>query len=281
MSPNPRLLKNIPLFIGMDDEEIAAIANIMDEQRFRPGQVIFNAQQIGGTFYIVQAGQVELSIVDDDDEKLVLELLESGDFFGELSLLDGGTRSATATAVARTDTLVLDRHEFLDLMLQKPHMAQDVMVALAKRIRRSDNLLRRRVSRNVNEIVDEKLTLGERIADVIAEFSGSIAFLLLNAAFFGIWLGVNVIPSIAFDPYPFGLLTMIVSLEAIFLSIFVLVSQNRQSDKDRIRNELDYQVNLKAELGVSTLLSKTDLVAETLGELEQRLTRLERRGAGD
>ena len=281
MSPNPRLLKNIPLFIGMDDEEIAAIANIMDEQRFRPGQVIFNAQQIGGTFYIVQAGQVELSIVDDDDEKLVLELLESGDFFGELSLLDGGTRSATATAVAHTDTLVLDRHEFLDLMLQKPHMAQDVMVSLAKRIRRSDNLLRRRVSRNVNEIVDEKLTLGERIADVIAEFSGSIAFLLLNAAFFGIWLGVNVIPSIAFDPYPFGLLTMIVSLEAIFLSIFVLVSQNRQSDKDRIRNELDYQVNLKAELGVSTLLSKTDLVAETLGELEQRLTRLERRGAGD
>lgn len=277
MSPDPKLLKSIPLFIGMDDDEIAAIANIMDEQRFRPGQVIFNAEQIGGTFYIVQAGQVELSIVDDDDEKLVLELLESGDFFGELSLLDGGTRSATATAVARTDTLVLDRHEFLDLMLQKPHMAQDVMVSLAKRIRRSDNLLRRRVSRNVNEIADEKLTIGERIADVIAEFSGSIAFLLLNAAFFGIWLGVNVIPSIAFDPYPFGLLTMIVSLEAIFLSIFVLVSQNRQADKDRIRNELDYQVNLKAELGVSTLLSKTDLVAETLGELEQRLTRLERR----
>ena len=280
MSPDPKLLKSIPLFIGMDDDEIAAIANIMDEQRFRPGQVIFNAEQIGGTFYIVQAGQVELSIVDDDDEKLVLELLESGDFFGELSLLDGGTRSATATAVARTDTLVLDRHEFLDLMLQKPHMAQDVMVSLAKRIRRSDNLLRRRVSRNVNEIADEKLTLGERIADVIAEFSGSIAFLLLNAAFFGIWLGVNVIPSIAFDPYPFGLLTMIVSLEAIFLSIFVLVSQNRQADKDRIRNELDYQVNLKAELGVSTLLSKTDLVAETLGELEQRLTRLERRSTG-
>lgn len=280
MSPDPKLLKSIPLFIGMDDDEIAAIANIMDEQRFRPGQVIFNAEQIGGTFYIVQAGQVELSIVDDDDEKLVLELLESGDFFGELSLLDGGTRSATATAVARTDTLVLDRHEFLDLMLQKPHMAQDVMVSLAKRIRRSDNLLRRRVSRNVNEIADEKLTLGERIADVIAEFSGSIAFLLLNAAFFGIWLGVNVIPGIEFDPYPFGLLTMIVSLEAIFLSIFVLVSQNRQADKDRIRNELDYQVNLKAELGVSTLLSKTDLVAETLGELEQRLTRLERRGTG-
>ena len=271
MPADPRLLRTLPLFVGMDDDERAAIAAIMDEQQFRGGQVIFRADQTGGTLYIVQSGQVELSIVDDDEEKLVLEMLESGDFFGELSLLDGGSRSATATATQRTDTLVLERHEFLDLMLQKPHMAQDVMVALAKRIRRTDNLLRRRVSRNVNEIADEKLTVGQRIADVIAEFSGSIPFLMLNAVFFAIWLIVNAIPQIAFDPYPFGLLTMIVSLEAIFLSIFVLVSQNRQSDKDRIRNELDYQVNLKAELGVSVLLHKADALTESLQEIEARL----------
>jgi len=271
MPADPRLLRTIPLFIGMDDDERAAIAAIMDEQQYRGGEVIFRAEQTGGTLYIVQSGQVELSIVDDDEEKLVLEMLESGDFFGELSLLDGGSRSATATATQRTDTLVLDRHEFLDLMLQKPHMAQDVMVALAKRIRRTDNLLRRRVSRNVNEIADEKLTVGQRIADVIAEFSGSIPFLVLNAVFFAVWLIVNAFPPIAFDPYPFGLLTMIVSLEAIFLSIFVLVSQNRQSDKDRIRNELDYQVNLKAELGVSVLLHKADALADSLQAIEAQL----------
>jgi len=271
MPADPRLLRTIPLFVGMDDDERAAIAAIMDEQQFRGGQMIFGADQTGGTLYIVQSGQVELSIVDDDAEKLVLEMLESGDFFGELSLLDGGSRSATATATQRTDTLVLERHEFLDLMLQKPHMAQDVMVALAKRIRRTDNLLRRRVSRNVNEIADEKLTVGQRIADVIAEFSGSIPFLMLNAVFFAVWLIVNAIPRIAYDPYPFGLLTMIVSLEAIFLSIFVLVSQNRQADKDRIRNELDYQVNLKAELGVSVLLHKADAITESLQEIEARL----------
>jgi CRP/FNR family transcriptional regulator, cyclic AMP receptor protein len=276
MPADPLLLKTIPLFIGMDDDEIAAIAEIMDEVRFKPGQVIFTADQLGGTLYIIQAGQVELSIIDDDGDKLVLELMESGDFFGELSLLDGGTRSATATATQRTDILVLERHEFLDLMLQKPHMAQDVMVALAKRIRRTDNLLRRRVSRNVNEIADETLTFGQRIADVIAEFSGSIPFLVLNAAFFGVWLGLNAIPGIAFDPYPFGLLTMIVSLEAIFLSIFVLVSQNRQADKDRIRNELDYQVNLKAELGVSTLLLKSDIISDSLGDIQERLAALEK-----
>jgi len=276
MPADPQLLKAIPLFIGMDNDEITAIAEIMDEIRFKAGQVIFTADQLGGTLYIIQAGQVELSIIDDDGDKLVLELMESGDFFGELSLLDGGNRSATATATQRTDTLVLERHEFLDLMLQKPHMAQDVMVALAKRIRRTDNLLRRRVSRNVNEVADETLTFGQRIADMIAEFSGSIAFLMLNAAFFGVWLVLNAIPHIAFDPYPFGLLTMIVSLEAIFLSIFVLVSQNRQADKDRIRNELDYEVNLKAELGVSTLLLKSDLISDSLGDIQERLAALEK-----
>ena len=279
MPADPLLLKSIPLFIGMDHDEISAIATIMDEQPFRPGQLIFNAEQLGGTLYIIQSGQVELSITNEDGQKIVLEVMEAGDFFGELSLLDGGNRAASATAIERTDTLVLERNAFLDLLLQKPHMAQDVLVALAKRIRRTDNLLRLSVSRNVNELADEKLTVGQRIADLIAEFSGSIAFLLLNAAFFAVWLVLNAIPSLAFDPYPFGLLTMIVSLEAIFLSIFVLVSQNRQTDKDRIRNELDYQVNLKSEVGVSVLLHKTDVIAESLGVIEARLAAIDRRDA--
>jgi uncharacterized membrane protein len=273
MPADPRLLTSIPLFLSMDDEERAAIAAIMDEERFKAGQVIYRAEETGGSFYIVQAGQIELSITDDDGEKLVLEVLESGDFFGELSLLDGGNRSATAIAVQRSDVLVLERHEFLDLLMQRPHMAQDVLISQAKRIRRTDNLLRRRVSRNVNELADEELTLGQRIADVIADFSGSITFLLLNAAFFLFWLVWNAFPAIAFDPFPFGLLTMIVSLEAIFLSIFVLVSQNRQADKDRIRNELDYQVNLKAELGVSTLLHKTDLIQEMIEDMDAKLAK--------
>jgi uncharacterized membrane protein len=275
MPADPRLLTTIPLFLSMDDEERGAIAAIMDEERFKAGQVIFRADETGGTFYIVQSGQVELSITDDDGEKFVLEVLDPGDFFGEMSLLDGGDRSATATAVQPCDMLVLERHEFLDLLMQRPHMAQDVLIAQAKRIRRVDNLLRQRVSRNVNELADEELTLGQRIADVIADFSGSIAFLVLNAAFFLFWLVWNAFPEIAFDPFPFGLLTMIVSLEAIFLSIFVLVSQNRQADKDRIRNELDYQVNLKAELGVSTLLHKTDLLQELIEDIDAKLARVQ------
>jgi uncharacterized membrane protein len=274
MPAEPRLLNAIPLFISMDDEERAAIAAIMDELHFKAGQVVYTAEQTGGTFYVIQSGQIELSITDDDGEKLVLEILDPGDFFGELSLLDGGTRSATAMAIQRTDVLVLERHEFLDLLMQRPHMAQDVLLSQAKRIRRTDNLLRRRVSRNVNEIADEELTLGQRVADIIAEFSGSIPFLVLNAVFFAVWLIWNAFDQIAFDPFPFGLLTMIVSLEAIFLSIFVLVSQNRQSYKDRIRNELDYQVNLKAELGVSTLLREADAIKDMLVDIDARLAKV-------
>ena len=277
MPAEPRLLKTIPLFTGMDDEEIAALASIMDEERFRAGHVIFNAEQRGGTLYIIQAGQVELSIMDDDHEKLIVEVLESGDFFGELSLLDGGTRSATATAMQRTDTLVLERQEFLDLMLQKPHMAQDVMVSLAKRIRRTDNLLRRRVSRDPNEIIDENETLGERVADAVAKFGGSWRFIFAFAAFLGVWGLLNVTMPWRWDEYPFILLNLFLSMLAAIQAPVIMMSQNRQDAKDRIRSELDYQVNLKAELGVTTLLHKADLLSEMIDDMGTRLAALEQR----
>jgi uncharacterized membrane protein len=278
MPADPRLLKTIPLFIGMDDDELAALAEIMDEEPFRAGQIIFRAEETGGRLFIIRAGQVELSIVDDDGEKLVLELLESGDFFGELSLLDGGTRSATATAVQRSEMLVLERHEFLDLMLQKPHMAQDVMVALAKRIRRSDDLLRRRVSRNPNEVIEERETLGERVADAVAKFGGSWTFIFTFAAILAIWALLNTMLLPAgdhWDPYPFILLNLFLSMLAAIQAPVIMMSQNRQDAKDRIRSELDYQVNLKAELGVSTLLQKADMLNEAIEDVEARLKRLE------
>jgi CRP/FNR family cyclic AMP-dependent transcriptional regulator len=271
MPADPRLLRTIPLFIGMDDDERAAIAAIMDEQQFRGGEMIFGAEQTGGTLYIVQSGQVELSIIDDDEEKLVLEMLESGDFFGELSLLDGGSRSATATATQRTDTLVLERHEFLDLMLQKPHMAQDVMVALAKRIRRTDNLLRRRVSRDPNEVIEAQETIGERVADAVAKFGGSWRFIFSFGAFLLIWVALNIFMPWRWDVYPFILLNLFLSMLAAIQAPVIMMSQNRQDAKDRIRSELDYQVNLKAELGVTTLLNKAELIVDSLQEIEARL----------
>lgn len=271
MTPNRAMLQSIPLFGAMDDDERAALAAIMDELQYKAGQEIFSADQTGGTFYIIHAGQVELSITDDDGEKLVLELLESGDFFGELSLLDGGTRSATATAVQRTDTLVLDRNEFLELLLQRPHMAQDVMIALAKRIRRTDNLLRRRVSRNPNEAIEEQETLGDRVADGVAHFGGSWRFIFSFAAVLIIWVILNTFLPKPWDVYPFILLNLFLSMLAAIQAPVIMMSQNRQDIKDRIRSELDYQINLKAELGVSTLLHKTELIKDTLDHIETKL----------
>jgi uncharacterized membrane protein len=274
MPADPRMLKKIPLFMSMDDDERAALAAIMDEVPFKAGQVIFSAEETGGTFYIVQAGQVELSITDDDSEKLVLEVLESGDFFGEMSLLDGGTRSATATAIQRTETLVLDRLEFLDLLMQRPHMAQDVLVSQAKRIRRTDNLLRRRVSRNPNEEIEERETLGDRVADGVARFGGSWRFIFSFAAVLLIWVALNTYLPKPWDVYPFILLNLFLSMLAAIQAPVIMMSQNRQDVKDRIRSELDYQVNLKAELGVSTLLHKTDMINDRLEDIDSKLARV-------
>ncbi len=280
MPADPRMLKKIPLFMSMDDEERAALAAIMDEAPFKAGQVIFSAEETGGTFFIVQAGQVELSITDDDGEKLVLEILESGDFFGEMSLLDGGTRSATATAIQRTETLVLDRREFLDLLMQRPHMAQDVLVSQAKRIRRTDNLLRRRVSRNPNEAIEERETLGDRVADGVARFGGSWRFIFAFAAILLIWVALNTFLPNPWDVYPFILLNLFLSMLAAIQAPVIMMSQNRQDAKDRIRSELDYQVNLKAELGVSTLLHKTDLMNDMLEDIDSKLGRVPADGNG-
>ena len=181
-------------------------------------------------------------------------------FFGELSMLTGEPRSIRAKAIDAVTTLALDRDKFFAFLQQHPPAAIDVLTTLGHRLHRTDRLLRQSVSRNVNELINEKLTISQRIADTIAEFSGTVAFLMINVVWFGAWLLWNEpwVSGAAFDPFPFGLLTMIVSLEAIFLSIFVLISQNRQAAKDRIAAEIDHQVNTKAEIEIGLVLGRLD-----------------------
>ncbi|MFP5246601.1 MAG: DUF1003 domain-containing protein, partial [Thermoanaerobaculia bacterium] len=196
-----------------------------------------------------------------------------GEVFGELSLFDGGARTASAVALEDTTLLVLDRDDLLAFLRRHPDAALDLLTTMGQRIRTTDEMLRRRVARNINEEMRIHSTTIEKIADVIAEFSGSISFLFLNAAWFFIWIVWNTAPFLPhFDPYPFGFLTMVVSLEAIFLSIFVLVSQNRQAAKDRLRADAEYEVNLKAELEITHLHEKVDFLTEEL------LARLPRTG---
>jgi uncharacterized membrane protein len=204
-----------------------------------------------------------------------------GDIFGELALLDDEPRSATAVALVPTSLLVLDRGDLSLLFQKKPDAALAMLAALSSMTRKADRLLQTRVSRNANEEMEEHLGVLQKIADGLAWFSGSMPFLISHTVWFAVWISLNtfILPKDpttgerGFDPFPFGLLTMIVSLEAIFLACFVLISQNRQAQKDKVRADIEYEVNIKAELEVAHLHEKTDRLQETM---LARFTRLER-----
>ncbi|GCF08427.1 DUF1003 domain-containing protein [Dictyobacter arantiisoli] len=248
-------LQCIPLFSNMDEEELQELHSIMTEQIFQPGQIAMKAGEVGSAFHIIESGEAEVWLTDSDGKKVMLDLIGPGKFFGELSMLSGDQRSASATSQGELVTLALEREEFFAFLRRRPDASLDVLTELAERLKHTDDILRTRVSKNPNDAADEHISNGQRLADAIAEWSGSIPFLLLNAVVFALWILINSLgpAMLRFDPYPYQFLTMSVSLEAIFLSIFVLVSQNRQGAKDRLKADLDYQIDVKAEFEMTTM----------------------------
>lgn len=274
MPADVALLDDVAFFKLLDADERQELAAVLDEFRVVKGDTLFRIGDPGDSLYLVHTGEVEMFVKDHTGEKIVLMIAGPGDLFGELSLLDNGPRAATAVALQDTELLVLDRGDLLRFVRKKPDAALDLMTVMGQRLRKSDELLRGRVSRNVNEEIEDKRTTIEKSADWIAEFSGSIPFLLIHVIIFAVWVTWNSIQSLhPFDPFPFGLLTMVVSLEAIILSVFVLLSQNRQVAKDRIRSDIEYEVNLKAELEVAHLHEKVD---QLHADLNLRLHSLEK-----
>ena len=257
-----RMLAKNELFEQLTEEDRAQLAQVVDRRELAAGTTLFQAGEPGESLFVVSSGEVELFIKDTAGQKIVLTVARDGEIFGELALLDRGARTATALALVDTVLLELDRDDLLLLFQKTPEAAVRLLAAVGHMTRKADELLQTRVSRNVNIEVEENLSPLQKIADWIAWFSGSMPFLLINAVWFIGWIIVNTfrlgIP--AFDPYPFGLLTMIVSLEAIFLSCFVLISQNRQAEKDHVRSDVEYEVNIKAELEVAHLHEKTDRI---------------------
>lgn len=266
MPCDPDFLANIKMFELLNEDDRVALANVVDELKVPAGHTLFQAGDPGDSLFIVRVGEIELFIKDTAGQKIVLATPEPGDMFGELAMLDTGPRTATAVALTDSEVLVLDRDDLVLLFQRKPEAALHMLAALTGMTRKADELLRTRVSRNVNEEMEVHSTTLEKIADGIAWFSGSMPFLMINGGWFIIWIVINTLPVglPAFDPYPFGLLTMIVSLEAIFLSCFVLISQNRQAEKDRVRGDIEYEVNIKAELEVAHLHEKTDRIYENM-----------------
>jgi uncharacterized membrane protein len=262
MPAEPEVLEYVPFFQLLDDDERAAVAALMRREEIAPGTTIFREHDPGGVLYVIARGQVELSVIGEDRRKLVVDVLLPGEFFGEVSLLDGGVRSATAVALDDVDAYCLEREPFLALLRRSPDVALDVLGAVARRFRKTDELLRRHVP-NPNEVVEERVTFGERVADAVARFGGSWTFLSSFAAVLLSWVLVNTVlvwgrRGEPFDPYPFILLNLLLSMLAAVQAPVIMMSQNRQDAKDRIRSELDYQVNLKAELGIIQLHEKFD-----------------------
>jgi uncharacterized membrane protein len=270
---DPNLLADVPLFQLLDAEERAALAARVGTLIKPAGTLLFSYGDPGDSLYIVHEGEVEIFFKNDTGERVVLETAGKGDFFGEVSLLDGGPRTASAEVTQDLQAVVVKRGDLEAFLHAQPAAAIDLLTATGRRLRRSAGLLRRTASRNINEEMEDRRTVVMRTADWIAEFSGSLTFLFIHCVLFFVWIVLNTGPlarsSIGgWDLFPFGLLTMAVSLEAIILSVFVLLSQNREAARDRVRNDIEYEINLNAELEIAHLHEKVDqLHADVLDRL--------------
>src|SRR5436309_6833483 len=223
MPCNVEMFAEIDLFNILDKEDQVALADVVDNEQLDAGQTLFQTGDPGESLFVVHSGEIELYIKDTAGQKIVLTIARAGELFGELALLDSGPRSATAVALTDAGLLVLDRDDLLLLFQKRPDAALHMLAAMSSMTRKADQLLRTRVSRNANEEVQENLGVLQKIADLLAWFSGSMPFLLIHTLWFIAWISLNTIilpknpdGTRGFDPFPFGLLTMIVSLEAIF-----------------------------------------------------------------
>ena len=272
-------LAKVPLFALLDDQERATLAERVDLVKAPKDKIIFSYGDPGDSMYVVISGVVEIFFKNDTGERILLETAHDGHFFGEISMLDGGARTASAIVTEDLVALVVDRGDLDEFLKIKPQAAMDILAATGRRLRETSRLLRHTASRNPNDEEEDNRTMVLKIADWIAEFSGSLNFLFLHAGVFAVWIVLNINPLVntkvgGFDPFPFGLLTMAVSLEAIFLSVFVLLSQSRQVERDKRRNDIEFDVNLKSEMQIAHMHEKIDHINE---ELLSRLERLEKK----
>jgi len=279
---DPEILAEVPFFSLLDEQERAALAERVETVSKPAGTALFHYGEPGDSLYIVRAGEVEIFFKNHTGERILLETAGKGDFFGEISLLDGGPRTASAVVTKDLEAVVVDRGDLEEFLRVRPAAAMELLTAAGRRLRESARLLRSTASRNINEETEDKRTAVMRAADWISDFSGSLPFLFIHCGIFLLWIVLNTGPLAhtaigGWDVFPYGFLTMCVSLEAIILSVFVLLSQNRQVSRDRVRNDIEYAVNLKAELEIAQLHDKVDLLQV---QLLDRLASLEKAARG-
>jgi len=264
------LLANIPLFESLTPEDLDALAKRMEDADYNEGDVVFKQGDKGESLFLIDDGAVEISY-GEGRGRVVLSTLFPGQYFGELSLFDGAPRSATAMATKRSRLMRLDRDDIVDFVNKNPSAALRIIAEMSERLRQTNELMSRQVSRNVLEEEEESLTFGARIADRVAAFGGSWPFIFIASAIMIGWMAVNVVLAAKFDPYPFILLNLVLSSIAALQAPIIMMSQNRQSTKDKLLAQNDYQVNLKAELEISALLRGQAEMLARLQMLERTL----------
>lgn len=252
-------LREIPLFSEMDEQEVAGIRAIMDVKKFKPGHLIIREGDVGDLFYIITEGYAEVFLHDANGSDVILHVVGPGDFFGELSMLTNEPRTARVRAIDHLTTLALERDEFFNFLRTHTNAAIDVLVELGGRLHKNDVILRQMASRNVNEVEEKRMTLGQRVADKVADTIGSWPFIIVQTIILIIWIILNSLAWIyRWDPYPFILLNLMLSFQAAYSGPVIMMSQNRQASKDRLAAEIDHQVNTKAELEINNLIRRLD-----------------------
>jgi CRP/FNR family cyclic AMP-dependent transcriptional regulator len=274
MACDPEVLQHVPLFALLDEEETAVLAGQVELKKFAPRQRIYKIGDPGGQAYVMVTGRVRVTTVDQDHQEVTVDEPTHGEFFGFASMLEQTAHQTQAVAVDETVCVEVDREDIGVLLRRKPMAGMDMLTVLGRQFHSSQQLVRVRAMRNANDIIEKDATFGERIADAVASFGGSWRFILSFLAGLVVYTTVDsVLGKRGWDPYPFILLNLFLSMLAAIQAPVIMMSQNRQDTKDRLRGELDYEVNRRAEAEIQGLARKLNLLGEKMGDVEELLRR--------
>ena len=272
MACEPTILRDVPLFALLDDDEMKVLAAQVELRTFAARQRIYKIGDPSGRAYVLISGLVQVTTIDEDHQDVVFDEPANGDFFGFASLLDQTPHQTTAIAIEETRCIEVDRNDIAVLLQQKPHAGMDMLTVLGQHLHAAQQLVRGRAARNPNEMIEEKATVGERIADSVAAFGGSWTFILSFLFALVVYASVNVyLAGRAWDPYPFILLNLMLSMLAAIQAPVIMMSQNRQDTKDRLRGELDYDVNRRAAAEIQGLARKLNLLIDKVADLDDSI----------
>ena len=272
MACDPEILKTIPLFSLLDDEEAAVLAGQVEVRTFASRQRIYKIGDPAQRAYVLVSGMVRVTTVDDDHQEVVVAEPSYGEFFGFASMLEETDHQTNAIALEETTCLEVDRSDISVLLHQKPHAGMDILTVMGRQLHAVQHLVRTRAARNPNEVIEREATIGERVADLVAGFGGSWTFIILFFAALSAYTVVNIrLGRSAWDPYPFILLNLFLSMLAALQAPVIMMSQNRQDTKDRLRGELDYEVNRRAASDIQGVASKLNRLGDQVGDLEDLL----------